>query len=120
MKHVISSSDRREAISLLIEFEGMSRAAARRVVSEATNESLSDSLAKLRRLKLERNGQQSMKLPLSAPVASSKPRSKTKKVPYTLLLPPEQLEALRVRSEADDSSVSHHIRQAIRMYLRSR
>lgn len=120
MHSALSSSDRREVIQLLIEFEGLSRAAARRAVNEATSSSLSDTLFRLRRLKLERNGQQSMKLPLSSPVAPPKPKSRAKKVPYTLLLPPEQLDALRAISDADDSSVSHHIRQAIRIYLRSR
>jgi len=40
-----------------------------------------------------------------------------KKVPYSLLLPPSMLDALRSLSERDGSSVSHHIRAAIKSYL---
>lgn len=120
MTNGLSASDRRELISLLIEFEGLSRSGARRAVNEASYPSLSDSLSRLRRLKLEKHGQQLIDLPSTPPLSPPEPLPKSKKVPYTLLLPPEQLEALKMRSEADDSSVSHHIRQAIRLYLRSR
>jgi len=115
-----TSSECRELISLLIELDGLSRSSAREVVRTATNDSLSSMLHALRLKKLEINGQQRMNLGLKAPVVAPALRSKSKKVPYTLLLPPEQLAALKAVSEADDSSVSHHIRQAIRAYLRKR
>lgn len=120
MKRAASSSDRRELIDLLVQFEGLSRSGAKLAVNESTPDSIASSLTVLRRKKIEALGQQSIDLGLSPPVASPEPRSKSKKVPYTLLLPPEQLAALRALSEADDSSVSHHIRQAIRVYLRKR
>ncbi|MDF1653144.1 ribbon-helix-helix domain-containing protein, partial [Pseudomonas aeruginosa] len=52
--------------------------------------------------------------------ASDVYKRQAKKVPYTLLMPPDQLEALRNLAEKDDTSVSHHIRQAVRAYLRTR
>jgi hypothetical protein len=120
MNNIISSSERRELIDLLIEFEGMSRTAAKRVVGDAKPYDLARSLDALRKVKAMR----------SAPPEEPKPEvmsrgqelppgreSRSKKVPYTLLLPPEQLEALKVFADRDDSSVSHHIRQAIRLYL---
>lgn len=126
MSSILSASDRRELIDLLVEFEGLSRAAAKRLAGDAKPYDLVQSLARLRQAKLERQGQ--ARLPLhpkpaprqEAPVARSNADPRAKKVPYSLLLPPEQLDALRVISERDDSSVSHHIRQAIRAYLRSR
>lgn len=119
MSNSISASDRREFIQLLVELEGLSKAAAKRVASEARPADLPDALARLRRAKLEANGQQSMEL--SSPRIPAATTSKSaKKIPYTFLLPPDQLEALQHRAESDDSSVSHHIRQAIRLYLRSR
>jgi len=120
MKRSPSPSDLRELIDLLVEFEGLSRAGAKRAVNESSSESIASSLTVLRRKKLESNGQQQINLGSVAPVVAPEPRSKSKKVPYTLLLPPEQLAALKAVSEADDSSVSHHIRQAIRAYLRKR
>ncbi len=44
-------------------------------------------------------------------------RVKPNKVPYSLLLPPAMLDALKGLSERDGSPVSHHIRMAIKSYL---
>lgn len=65
-------------------------------------------------LKLERDGQQ--RLPQFAypePPATSR----AKKVAYTLLLPPDMLEAVKDAAERDGSSASQFIRTAIAKQL---
>ena len=49
---------------------------------------------------------------------SRQPRKKTKKVLFSLLMPPSELEALRSLSDETGETVSFHIRQAIRLYLK--
>lgn len=49
--------------------------------------------------------------------ALSKP-GKQKKVMYSILLPPADLEALRGLSERSDETVAHHVRTAIKRYLK--
>lgn len=120
MNNIISSSERRELIDLLIEFEGMSRTAAKRVVGDAKPYDLARSLDALRKVKAMRSAPPEEPKPAVMSRGQELPpgrESRSKKVPYTLLLPPEQLEALKVFADRDDSSVSHHIRQAIRLYL---
>lgn len=53
-----------------------------------------------------------------APAARSPARKKEKKVLFSLLLPPAELEALRALSDESGETVSFHVRQAIRSYLR--
>lgn len=128
MKAILNAASRRELLDLLVEFEGQSRAGAKRLLAESREVDLLLALDKLRRAKLERNGQQT--LPISHPASATTPKtppkqpaqpsqgdSKAKKVPYTLLLPPSQLDALKALAEASDLAVSHHIRQAIKQYL---
>jgi hypothetical protein len=113
----MNSADRKELMGYLRGREGMSKAAALAELRTCTPESLQRSLEGHRRksiLEAQSAASESKKKPSGAPSSTAK----AKKVPYTLLLPPEQLEALRALSERDDSSVSHHIRQAIRTYLR--
>lgn len=50
--------------------------------------------------------------------ASHQPRKKPKKVLFSLLMPPSELEALRSLSDETGETVSFHIRQAIRLYLK--
>ena len=121
----ITSDQTRELLRLLVELDGLSKAAAKQVLNGIALDSRFALLHELRQRKLERSGQ--ARLPLGrlvdgvfVPAKPAERASKAKKVPYTLLLPPEQLDALRALAERDDSSVSHHIRQAIRAYLRSR
>lgn len=124
MNNIISSSERRELIDLFVEFEGMSKAHAKRLVGDAKPFDLKKSLLALRDVKATRSAPAAVSIqPSVAPDEAKRApvrESRSKKVPYTLLLPPEQLEALKVFAERDDSSVSHHIRQAIRAYLKSR
>lgn len=127
MKSILSASDRRELIDLFIEFEGQSKAGAKRLLADSQEQSLQDALHRLRRAKLQRNGQAA--LPLSPALAKTTAKtpakavsgdSKAKKVPYTFLIAPAQLEVLNALSEQTDLPVSHHIRQAIRAYLMHR
>lgn len=49
---------------------------------------------------------------------SQKPRKNPKKTLFSLLMPPSELEALRGLSDETGETVSFHIRQAIRRYLK--
>lgn len=64
-------------------------------------------------LRLERNGQQ--RLPMAMPDPSPAPRAK--KVSYSLLLPPEMLDAVKAAADRDGSSASQFIRTAIAKQL---
>ena len=116
----MNSRDRRELVELLRKHEGLSKQAALRAVSESAADSLEAALAKLRMVDLESSGQ--LVLPVPAPsVAAAEagsPQPRPKKGPYTLLLPPAMLEALKAPSDEDGAPVSHHIRQAIKGYLK--
>lgn len=57
--------------------------------------------------------------PLVVDVLKSGRPAKAKKVMYSILLPPPDLEALKDLANEDGETVSFHIRQAIRAYLRS-
>lgn len=121
----MTSEETRELLQLLVEVDGHSKQAAKQVLNGLAPEGRLAELHQLRRIKRERLGQASLPLVTgeeggAASVSASKGPTRAKKVPYTLLLPPEQLEGLRSLAERDDTSVSHHIRQAIRGYLRSK
>ena len=104
-------------MQLLRKHEAMSKAQAQAYIEQATEKSLDAALVKLRSLETPSAlSNQSVPSPQAkAPVESAR----LKKVPYTLLMHPEHLEALKVIADRDASSVSHHIRQAIRAYLRA-
>lgn len=110
----MKSDQRRELVRLLRKHEGMSKAQAQAYFEQATEESLNVALSKL--LLLEVPAVNTLVDP--SPVAPTR-SPRLKKVPYTLLMQPEHLEALKVIADRDASSVSHHIRQAIRAYLRA-
>lgn len=55
-------------------------------------------------------------VPVSAPQVRS---SKQKKVMYSILLPPSDLEALRALSDETGEAVAFHVRSAIRLYLKA-
>lgn len=109
---VLNGDDRRELFSLLCLLEGHSKSGAKAVFEGLAPEGRVALLVHLRRKKIELEGQQKL------PLAGASPPAKAKKVPYTVLLQPEQLEALKAISDRDGAPVSHHIRQAIRLYLR--
>ncbi|PKM27857.1 hypothetical protein [Stutzerimonas chloritidismutans] len=54
----------------------------------------------------------------STPDVEGPARKKAKKVLFSLLLPPAELEALRTLSDETGETVSSHVRQAIRTYLK--
>lgn len=64
-------------------------------------------------LRIERKGQQ--RLPMAMPDPTPVPRPK--KVAYSLLLPPEMLEAVKAAADRDGSSASQFIRTAIAKQL---
>lgn len=64
-------------------------------------------------LTLEARGQQ--RLPMATPDPNPAPRAK--KVSYSLLLPPEMLEAVKAAADRDGSSASQFIRTAIAKQL---
>lgn len=111
------SDERRELLGLLRKHEGMSKAQAQAYIEQATEKSLSAALVKLR--SLERVSLPAMSLPATSNSSGLPGSKRLKKVPYTLLMHPEHLEALKAIADQDASSVSHHIRQAIRSYLRA-
>lgn len=117
----LTSDQARELLQLLIEVEGYSKAAAKRILNGIEPKSALADLERLRRHKLLMKAGQAHALAVKGEEEGEKVRAgKAKKVPYTLLMPPDQLEALRNLAEKDDTSVSHHIRQAVRSYLRTR
>lgn len=67
----------------------------------------------LEALRLERKGQQ--RLPMAMPDPTPAPRAK--KIAYSLLLPPEMLEAVKAAADRDGSSASQFIRTAIAKQL---
>lgn len=70
-------------------------------------------VALLDALRIERKGQQ--RLPMAMPDPTPAPRPK--KVAYSLLLPPEMLEAVKAAADRDGSSASQFIRTAISKQL---
>lgn len=119
----MKADERRELIGYLRRFEGRSKSEALQEIATCTEESLMRSLLGYRKRAVALGTAPesvSRALPAQAVVVSAADKVKAKKVPYTLLMPPEQLDALKVLAEEDGASVSHHIRQAVRLYLRGR
>lgn len=70
-------------------------------------------VALLDALRLERNGQQRLSVDMAAPT----PPPRAKKVAYSLLLPPDMLDAVKTAADRDGSSASQFIRTAIAKQL---
>ena len=119
----LNADDRRELLQLLQEEHG-SKAAALSVFNGLTTQGQIALLMQLRRKRLEAAGQRP--LPLDKPSEASSGRSvpvrkpKSPKVPYSLLLPQDDLDALRALADEQDVTVSHLIRRAIAHALRNR
>ncbi|UJB96719.1 ribbon-helix-helix protein, CopG family [Pseudomonas aeruginosa] len=116
----ITADQTRELLQLLVEVDGQSKAAAKQVFNGITPDGRLALLHDLRRRKLLAKPAPAQQLVKGEEEGEKVRAGKAKKVPYTLLMPPDQLEALRNLAEKDDTSVSHHIRQAVRAYLRTR
>lgn len=124
MKHPrLNADDRRELLQLLQEQHG-SKSAAQAVFHGLAPEGQISLLVQLRRQRLEAAGQRSLPLvkPTSAPSAggAAVKKPKSAKVPYSLLLPQDDLDALRALADEQDVTVSHLIRRAIAHALRNR
>jgi len=113
-------SDSKELLDLLQKVRRHSRKDALAIMRGLSPEGQHSLLIELRRAFLELRGQRAMTFD---PPAADRPRKplgepvRAKKVPYSLLLPPSMLEALKDLSERDGAPVSHHIRVAIKAYL---
>ncbi|PBZ32826.1 ribbon-helix-helix protein, CopG family [Pseudomonas aeruginosa] len=116
----ITADQTRELLQLLVEVDGQSKAAAKQVFNGITPDGRLALLHDLRRRKLLAKPAPAQQLAKGEEEGEKVRAGKAKKVPYTLLIPTDQLEALRNLAEKDDTSVSHHIRQAVRAYLRTR
>ena len=107
-----------ELVGLWQSLQGMTKREALLRLKSMTPEGQRVALGGLRQLKLERDGQQ--RLEVGDVVYPTAPPVSTKKVPYTLLLPPAMLEAVKGAVELDGSSVSQFIRSAVADKLRGR
>ncbi len=128
-----SADDRREMLRLLCEVKGYSKAKAKATFDLLPPVERVDILRGLREAKSRMDEAPAPFVSIVRPVIEERPpvadqasspteikpvgRTRSRKVPYTLLMQPEQLEALKACSEADGETVSHHIRQAVRDYL---
>lgn len=119
----MNAADRRELLQLLREEHG-SKSAAIGVVKGLTPEGQRSLLLTLQRKRLERSGQRSLPLAPSpvaaAPSGAALKPKRAKKVPYSLLVPEDDLDALRALADQQDVTVSHLIRQAIKQALKWR
>lgn len=131
----MNSSDTKKIIGYLQLTRGMSKGQALAHVKAFTSEGLKEILLEIDRVsspsdfvttdQLKASGSRYFSSPkpdptpdhlVNKPVSTKKP----KKVPYTLLLTPSDLESLKAISETDGETVSSHIRAAIRSYLTSK
>lgn len=70
----------------------------------------------LEALRLEHKGQQRLPMAIADPMPAPRP-PRAKKVAYSLLLPPDMLEAVKAAADRDGSSASQFIRTAIAKHL---
>ena len=106
-----------ELLTLFQSVKGMTKGAALGEIKSLTVKGQGLALSALRLEKLERDGQQRLDV---GDVVYPKPPARAKKVPYTLLLPPAMLEAVKDAVELDGLSVSQFIRSAVADKLRGR
>lgn len=110
----------KELLNLLQTVRRHSRKDALSIMRGLAPEGQHSLLIELRRHAIEANGQGLLPI---APVKASGvvyPEPRTKKVPYTVLLAPAMIDALKDLSETDGEPVSHHIRAALKAYLSRR
>ncbi|MDX3998436.1 hypothetical protein QYP02_36145 [Pseudomonas aeruginosa] len=100
----ITADQTRELLQLLVEVDGQSKAAAKQVFNGITPDGRLALLHDLRRRKLLAKPAPAQQLAKGEEEGEKVRAGKAKKVPYTLLMPPDQLEALRNLAEKDDTS----------------
>lgn len=111
----------KELLALLQTVRRHSKKDALAIMRGLTPDGQHSLLVELRRLAIEERGQTLLPLGNQAPsVPKLGASARAKKVPYTVLLPPSMVEALKALSDADGAPVSHHIRLAIKAYLERR
>ncbi|MDF5918908.1 hypothetical protein P4133_01490 [Pseudomonas aeruginosa] len=95
----ITADQTRELLQLLVEVDGQSKAAAKQVFNGITPDGRLALLHDLRRRKLLAKPAPAQQLAKGEEEGEKVRAGKAKKVPYTLLMPPDQLEALRNLAE---------------------
>lgn len=98
----------REFVAAFKAYQGCTEADAIKALKSTSKEGQQAVLAQI---KLEARGQQ--RLPISDPM----PAPRAKKVSYSLLLPPDMLDAVKAAADRDGSSASQFIRTAIAKQL---
>lgn len=100
----------REFVAVFKAYQGCTEAEAIKALKAMSKEGQQAVLAQI---KLEARGQQRLPMAMSDPT----PAPRAKKVSYSLLLPPEMLEAVKAAADRDGSSASQFIRTAIARQL---
>jgi hypothetical protein len=108
----LTSQEKTEYVGLSALYRGQTEKQSRSKLARLPGPAQIDDLGVLRRLDMAQR-RLSLEAPVAAPVAPARPR----KVSYSLLLPPQLLEAIREASERDGSSVSQYIRTAVAQRL---
>lgn len=119
----MGAPERRELLGLLMELEGNSKSEATALLKGLTVDGQRALLVRYRNQKNQRT--RSPYLPQYSTTSNGGPavttkRTRPKMVPYSVLIPEEHLEALRMRSENEYVSVSALIRQGISEVLKKR
>lgn len=119
----MGAPERRELLGLLMELEGNSRAEATALIKSLNPDGQRAYLVRYRNEKNQRT--RSPYLPQISTTSNGGPdvttkRTRPKMVPYSVLIPEDHLEALRMRSENEYVSVSALIRQGIAEVLKKR
>jgi hypothetical protein len=119
----MGSPERRELLTLLMELEGNSKAEATALINSLNPDGQRAYLVRYRNEKNQRprasHSPQYSTTSNGGPAATTK-RTRPKMVPYSVLIPEEHLEELRIRSESQYVSVSALIRQGISEVLKKR
>jgi hypothetical protein len=130
----MNSRDTKELCSHLIQFRGLSKGQAMAYIKSITDAVKTGLLKDFRARpspnefvsieQLKKSGAAYFPPEVSSPkpiehasTQDDEPPKKQKKIPYTLLMSPAELERLKDLAVQDGETVSFHIRQAVRQYL---
>lgn len=130
----MNSRETKELCSHLMESRELSKGQAMAYIKSITDATKADLLKDFRARpkpnefvsidQLKRSGAVYFPSDVSAPkpiehtqLQDKEPSKKQKKIPYTLLMSPAELDRLKDLSAQDGETVSFHIRQAVRQYL---
>lgn len=108
----LTMDQKAEYVALSALYRGQAEKDSRAKLARLPGQAQFEDLEVLRRMDMAQR-----RLPLEAPVAAPVAPARPRKVSYSLLLPPQLLEAIREASERDGSSVSQYIRTAVAQRL---